>query len=311
MRSEPQCRFSRHAGGTGRRRWRARAQACVAACLISALACLSAPIPREPPRLQAEPPRLQAEPPRPGVLEAGYQDIGWVSAAVLLAIPTQIRYSGMSPADTGALDRGDLWAMDRWAAGLHSRKAALGSNLVHFPLLALPMAFTALDALQGRQTWGAAVTDGLVYAEAMFITSSLNLLVRSTGVHPRPLVYGRDVPASERLSPEASGSFYSGHANAAFLSAVYFSYTYSLRHPDSPYQAAIWAGSLGAAASVAGLRVAAGKHFLSDVAVGAAMGSFFGWVFPYMHRHRERGEAGGLGVEMNGSWPYPLLTFTF
>lgn len=250
-------------------------------------------------------------PPRSGALELGRQDIGWASATVLLAIPAQIRYFNMRPTDTGALNRDDLWLMDRWAAGLHSRKAGIGSNLGIFPLVGLPMAVTALEALQGGQSWGAAVSDGVVYAEAMLISSSLNLLVRSTGIHPRPLVYGRDVPDSDRMSPEASGSFYSGHANAAFLSAVYFSYTYSLRHPGSRYQAAIWAGSLGAAATVAGLRVAAGKHFLSDVVVGAAVGSFFGWAFPYMHRNEERGKTGGLDVGMNGSWPYPLLTFTF
>jgi membrane-associated phospholipid phosphatase len=254
---------------------------------------------------------LHPAPPRSGALELGRQDIGWASAAVLLAIPAQIRYFDMQPTDTGALNRDDLWLMDHWAAGLYSHNAGITSNLALFPLVGLPMAVTALEALQGGQSWGAAVSDGAVYAEAMLISSSLNLLVRSTGVHPRPLVYGRDVPASMRLSPEASGSFYSGHANAAFLSAVYFSYTYSLRHPGSRYQAAIWAGSLGSAATVAGLRVAAGKHFLSDVVVGAALGSFFGWVFPYMHRNEERGEAGGLDVGMNGSWPYPLLTFTF
>jgi hypothetical protein len=47
------------------------------------------------------------------------------------------------------------------------------------------------------------------------------------------------------------------------------------------------------------------------VVVGAAMGSFFGWAFPYMHRNKEREEPGGLDVGMSGSWPYPLLTFTF
>lgn len=278
----------------------AKTSAITAAALFSVLACFPGPV--------------RSAPPRTGVLELGHQDIGWAAATVLLGIPAQIRYFGMSPTDTGALDRNDLWLMDRWGAGLHSGKARMASNLGIFPMVAFPMAITALEALQGGQTWGAAVADGAVYAEAMLISSSLNLLVRSTGVHPRPLVYSRDVPASERLSPEASGSFYSGHANAAFLSAVYFAYTYSLRHPDSRYQGAIWAGSLGAAATVAGLRVAAGKHFLSDVVVGAAMGSFFGWVFPYMHRSRDPGERakpGGLEVGMNGAWPYPLLTYTF
>jgi membrane-associated phospholipid phosphatase len=276
-----------------RTRPRRNAKAFIAAALATAALC--------------RPGSARTEP----VLEIGYQDIGWISAAALVSIPAQLRYYAMSPADTAALDRNDLWSMDRWAAGYHSGKAGLSSNLIILPLVGLPMAITALEAAQGRQPWGAAAADGVVYAEAMILSSSINLLVRSTAVHPRPLVYGRDVPASDRLSPEASGSFYSGHANAAFLSAVYFSYTYGLRHPDSRYQGAVWAGSLGAAAMVAGLRVAAGKHFLSDVVVGAAVGSFFGWAFPYLHRTRASGNAGGLDVGMSGEWPYPLLTWTF
>ena len=92
----------------------------------------------------------------------------------------------MTPVDTGALDRDELWPMDRWAAGLYSHNAGVSSNLALFPLLGLPMAVTALEAMQGRQSWGAAVTDGMVYAEAMFISSSLNLMVRSTARPPAP-----------------------------------------------------------------------------------------------------------------------------
>jgi membrane-associated phospholipid phosphatase len=255
------------------------------------------------------PSHAASEPSR--VLSLGYQDYAWASAAVLTAIPAQIRYYGMSAADTGALDRNDLWAMDRWIAGTHSSPAALASDALILPLVSLPMIATAWEAGQGRQSWRSAFEDGAIYTEALVLSSSLNLLVRSTQVHPRPLVYGRDVPASDRLSGEASGSFYSGHANAAFLSAVYFSYTYGLRHPDSRYRGVVWAGSLGAATVVAGLRVAAGKHFLSDVLVGAAVGSFFGWSFPYMHRKKAGGESAGVSVGLSGETAYPLLTWTF
>jgi membrane-associated phospholipid phosphatase len=131
--------------------------------------------------------------------------------------------------------------------------------------------------------------------------------------HPSPSETAglwRDVPADERLSGEASGSFYSGHANGAFLSAVYFSYTYSLRHPDSGIKGWLWAGSLGAASVVGGLRIAAGKHYLSDVVVGAAAGSFFGWVFPYMHK-RDRKAGMRLGMAIGGSTPYPVVAWEF
>lgn len=262
---------------------------------------------------QAQPDAQVPAPARtsPGILSLGYQDAFWISAGVLTAIPAQIRYQDMPPADTGSLDRqNDLWLMDRWAAGLHSPKAGMASDLVIYALIGLPMAATAWDSHQGRQTWSAAFSEAVVYAEALVISSSLDLLVRSTQVHPRPLVYGRNVPADERLSGEASGSFYSGHANGAFLSAVFFSYTHSLRNPDSEYKGWIWAGSLGAASTVAGLRIAAGKHFLSDVLVGAAAGSFFGWAFPRMHLRPGAGVP-RADIRIDGDGCRPVLTWTF
>lgn len=242
----------------------------------------------------------------------GSQDGYWISAALFTAIPAQILYYRMPATDTSALDKGrDLPAFDRWAAGMYSPKAALASDFAIAPLLLLPMAATAWDSRQGRQTWGAAFSDAVIYAEAVTLSSSLDLMVRSLRVHPRPLVYGTDVPDKERLAGEASGSFYSGHANAAFLSAVYFSYTYSLRHPESRAQGWIWAGSLGAATVVAGLRVAAGKHYLSDVAVGAAVGSLFGWGLPYLHRRKPAGGSAEADLGINRTGVYPVLTWRF
>lgn len=247
-----------------------------------------------------------------GALSLGKQDLFWISASILSAIPAQLLYLDMPAADTANLDRNrDLWIIDRWSAGTYSPAASLASDAVVLPLIALPMIATAWDSRAGRQTWGAVFADAVVYGEALSLSSSLDLLVRSARVHARPLVYGKDVPARERLSGEASGSFYSGHANGAFLSAVYFSYTYSLRHPGSEMQPWIWSGSLGAAALVAGLRVAAGKHYLSDVAVGAAAGSLFGWLFPWMHR--KGGSTGPAAVDMrlDGNGFQPVLTWTF
>jgi membrane-associated phospholipid phosphatase len=62
---------------------------------------------------------------------------------------------------------------------------------------------------------------------------------------------------------------------------------------------------------VSGLRVAAGKHYLSDVAVGAAAGSFFGWVFPYMHRQDRKAGGIRMGMAIGGSTPYPVVAWEF
>ncbi len=241
------------------------------------------------------------------------RDYALVPVSLAIGIAGQLAYRGMTPADTGALDKQkDLWAMDRWAAGYHSHLADLSSDLAIYPLVCLPGLVSAWELAQGRQSWGGAIADAVVFTEAMSLSSGLDLWVRSLQVHPRPLVYDRKVPASERLSPEASGSFYSGHSNAAFLSAVYFAYSWTLRNPGSDKQGWVWAGSLGAASIVAGLRIGAGKHYLSDVLVGAAAGSFFGFAFPWLHRHG--GEGGGMpavGVGMAGPRPYPMLAWTF
>jgi membrane-associated phospholipid phosphatase len=216
----------------------------------------------------------------------------------------------MEPADTAALDRTkDLWLMDRWIAGRRSSAAAFGSDILIYPMVAVPLAVAGLELAAGREDLGGAIAEGMAYAEAQILSSGLDLWVRSLRVHPRPLVYDRTAPASQRLSGEASGSFYSGHANAAFLAATYFSYTWTLRHPGDESNPLVWMGAMTAAAGVAGLRIAAGKHYLSDVLVGAATGTGSGLLFPWMHR-RPKADGKGLGVEL-GPQALPVLTWRF
>jgi membrane-associated phospholipid phosphatase len=244
-------------------------------------------------------------------LRLGWQDAAWISGGLAIQIPAQIRYRNMHSADTGSLNRDDLIYMDRWAAGTYSPTAGLASDILVLPFCALPVALTAFDAYTHHQGISPIVTDAVIFSEALAFSSALSLLVRSLQIHPRPLVYGKDVPADKRLSGEASGSFHSGHANAAFLAAVYLSYTYPLRHPEFQGQAWLWTGSLAIATTVASLRVAAGKHFPSDVIVGAAAGAFFGWVFPYLHRVPKRQGTTQLHLQQDQLGVHPMLVWTF
>lgn len=218
------------------------------------------------------------------------------SSAALLAWG-QVRYFDMEPARPSELDPDDLPALDRWAAGNYSEAAMRASDALLFPALAAPLALSAWDA-RARGRLSELAVDAAIYAEALALSSALNLLARSARVHPRPLVYhGSDAPASEKRKGEAAGSFYSGHANGAFLAAAYLGYTYPLRHPEFAHAAWLRAGAFGYAAVVAGLRVAAGKHFPSDILVGAATGTLFGWLFPRLHL-RPAGPSGGTGQRL-------------
>ncbi len=243
-------------------------------------------------------------------LSLGQQDYAWILASAVVAVPAQIRYQNMTSVDTNTLHRRDLNGMDRWVAGTYSPAAATASDILVLPFCALPMSLVAWDAWRGGKGLSPVWTEGVIFSEAIAISSSIDLLVRSLKVHPRPLVYGKNVPAKERLSGEASGSFYSGHSSAAFLAAVYLSYTYPMRHPDFQGQAWLWAGTLTTASAVAGLRVAAGKHFPSDVIVGALAGGFFGWLLPYMHTQKDK-SAPTMGMQLDDLGFHPQIAWTF
>lgn len=222
---------------------------------------------------------------QPGLFRLTGADAALAAGGAGLQVWAHLRFQGMAPVDPRALDAGDLNPLDRWAAGRHHEPSARLSDLLIVPLIGAPVAVSAWGAHRGDYGWRSVLVESVILAEALALSSSLNLLVRSLRIHPRPLAYPEsDAPESEKRKGEASGSFYSGHANAAFLAAVHLAYVHSLRHPESDADSWLWAGGLGAAATVAGLRVAAGKHFPSDILAGAAAGALSGWLFPHLHR---------------------------
>jgi hypothetical protein len=90
---------------------------------------------------------------------------------------------------------------------------------------------------------------------------------------------------------DAGLSFYSGHAALSFAAAVSGSYLYARRTPDARARALMWGVELGLATATANLRVRAGRHFYSDVLVGALLGSAAGVAVPLLHSepgHRYR-----------------------
>ncbi|HQB65683.1 MAG TPA: phosphatase PAP2 family protein, partial [Fibrobacteraceae bacterium] len=102
---------------------------------------------------------------------------------------------------------------------------------------------------------------------------------------PRPFLLG-DKGGDDRLKGQAYGSFYSGHASAAFSVAVFTSYWFQNTYSSSKYTPYIWASSLTLATTVSVLRVAAGKHYPTDVIVGALMGSLVSFSILKIHEHK-------------------------
>jgi membrane-associated phospholipid phosphatase len=127
------------------------------------------------------------------------------------------------------------------------------------------------------------VEDLTVYVETLTVSGALTTLAKYTVQRPLPRVYAGQDP---ELASEPGGyrSFYSGHASTTFSALTAASLTYNLRHPSSAWPWVI-TGVYGA--SVAAERVAAGRHFYTDVIVGALAGSAVGYVIPWLHERDE------------------------
>lgn len=178
-----------------------------------------------------------------------------------------------------------------------------------FPALTLA-GLVGAGAADGRLR--EAPADALLVLEAVTVSSMLSQIVKFS--------VGRERPLAAKLAPGEKGStpkpednnlsFYSAHSNIAFTMAVSLGTVAQLRG----YRAApvIWAVGLPLAAFVAYGRIAAEKHYLSDVLVGAAMGSAAGFLVPWLHRNLQPTVTTEVGTARLSLAPNGLaLTGTF
>lgn len=205
------------------------------------------------------------------------------------------RYNQMDIPERGDYRQvSELFPWDRPIAGRYCESADRVSDwavVLGVAPLALAGASWGLGDASGMDF--AAYT--LMFAQALALQSGVNLMVRSLEFWPRPYVYAKDgygsgsravVEKAENAEGEAYGSFFSGHTSAAFTIAVFTGEWFSEVYPNSPYQGIVWAASLSAATLEGVLRIAAGKHYPTDVVVGALVGSGISLAVIQIHKKR-------------------------
>jgi membrane-associated phospholipid phosphatase len=119
------------------------------------------------------------------------------------------------------------------------------------------------------------------------VSQSLNQVVKFSTGRERPFVHAlpeADKPHTAQPNDNQT-SFYSGHTNLTFSLAVAAGTVASMRG----YRWAHWVWIVGlTVASLTGyLRIAADRHYLSDVLTGATLGSALGFVLPYAFHNRQ------------------------
>ncbi|MDP1677050.1 MAG: phosphatase PAP2 family protein [Bacteroidota bacterium] len=182
--------------------------------------------------------------------------------------------------EINSLSKNTINPIDRLSAGLYSKDQSRVSDILVGTSIVSPLLLMFDNNI--RHDAGTITT---MYLETILFATFTPSYGKGGVQRIRPFVYGTKAPLSEKQNNEARRSFFSGHATWAFATSVFFANVYSDYYPNSKYKAYVWYGSIGLASTVSILRVSSGAHFVSDIIVGAAVGSSIGYVIPYLHRN--------------------------
>jgi len=139
-----------------------------------------------------------------------------------------------------------------------------------------------------RKEW---FTIGFMYFEATIWSYGITQTTKGLNNRLRPFLYNPDAPLEKKIHSDAKNSFFSGHTS---LTATYSFLTYKIYSdffPKSELKPYVLATSIALPLITATNRVLAGKHYLSDVAVGYAVGALIGYGLPYLFHKKNKPNA--------------------
>jgi membrane-associated phospholipid phosphatase len=173
-------------------------------------------------------------------------------------------------------------ALDRFAIGQDSQLAEWLGNLGTILGIATPFVVDWVDTRGQRKAF---VQDAIVITQALALNGALNTAVKYIVQRPLPETY-HGVVRNRVGKPRGYRAFYSGHVSSLATALAAGCITVRMRHGRLPWR---WPWLLSAA--VTGLvgvgRIFSGKHFPTDVLVGAPVGAAIGAAVPLVHAHED------------------------
>jgi len=184
--------------------------------------------------------------------------------------------------DLRYLDKSQVNAFDRFAAGNYSKKAQDLSDIPFYTSFALPLLFLA-----DKEAIPQAGDIYFLYAETVSLAGGLYALTAGLTNRKRPNVYATHAPLEERRHKYATNPFLAGHPAATASATFFTAKVFHDLHPDSPWKPVVWGAAAAVPVTVGYLRLRAGKHFLSDNLIGFTVGAGIGILVPELHKRKQ------------------------
>jgi membrane-associated phospholipid phosphatase len=194
--------------------------------------------------------------------------VTWETVAKPHIAPLECRWCSTGSFDVGMREI-VLWD--------HPKDAATLSNLTGYVAAPLTAAGMLLIASRGRADRFDTLTDDLtaVAEAAMYTQLAVQVFKYSFG-RERP--YAHYMTGVYTPGPDDDLSFISGHSALVFSIATAAGMVAHQRH--SRLEPAIWATGMALAVTTAYLRIAADKHYFTDVVAGSSLGIVGGLLIP-------------------------------
>lgn len=165
-----------------------------------------------------------------------------------------------------------------------------------------PVASIGLDALAAwhDRAAGHAWEDAVLIAEATVVAVDIDSLVKVVAVRERPSAYRRRVAAGALADPRRDDnlSFFSGHATETSALAAAAGTVATLH--GYRWAPVVWGVGGSAAVFTGYLRVAADRHWFTDVVTGLAVGTGIGIAVPCMFHQPDAPDLEGMASSAQG-----------
>ena len=204
----------------------------------------------------------------------------WLSTELMKTdlVPEKCRWCYRAQDGADLLNPVDAWVRKQLLWKSTNTAATVSSIIGFFVEPGAMLGLTALSSANERAVDRFPV-DALLITEATVLAGDINQIAKYAFARERPFVHylprAPDVVRALTDSPSDDNlSFFSGHTTLAFAVATSAGTVNSLR----AYRLAplVWGVGMTMAVSVAYLRIAADKHYFSDVMTGVIVGSAVG-----------------------------------
>jgi membrane-associated phospholipid phosphatase len=189
----------------------------------------------------------------------------------------------LTETDILALDVTTINRFDRSATNNWNTRIAKASDVGMIGSMILPALLFADKNV--RKDYGSVLA---IWSETLLSTMAITELTKNIVKRKRPYLYNTNVPMSEKISKDATSSFFSGHTSVTTSSCFFTAKVFADMHPDSRWKPLVWTGAAILPATVGFFRYKAGKHYFTDILTGYAVGVLTGILIPQIHKKTQK-----------------------